>query len=358
MLEAVMVVAVLKACVSFLLVPLGFGRCFTYRYNVLRRTDIVSQYVIGVFSLFALFTVACIPITVLGMQFHLLQIVNGVLYALSIAFLLLDGIFLHGLQDYRTWFGRVVVFCKTHWYVVIPAAFILFQVCRTVCLQTCVYSDDKTYISLINDMIRSDRILEMAENSGEYIRGLRLTQPKWLFCSWMQFLAVLSTLTGAHPLLFIKSIFPVFMIGFHYIIMWKLTYYLSTDQKKRICIILLYILLMEFGSPSRNTDFSYYLFTWSGYGKTAYQFAVIPMLFLFFFMTGKDITRWRDGLLLLIISITGMGISSMGLILLTIELSMLILLSSIRKHTIRETWLCLPAFLPVICGLLLNYIYF
>ena len=123
-------------------------------------------------------------------------------------------------------------------------------------------------------------------------------------------------------------------------------------------MLILYILLMEFGSPSRNTDFSYYLFTWSWYGKTAYQFVVIPMLFLFFFLIDDVITGWREGLLLLFISIAGMGVSSMALILLSIELGMLILISSVRKHTVRETWLCLPAFLPVIVGLLLNYIYF
>ena len=353
-----MAVKVLLTCVEFLLIPLGFGRCFTYRYKVIQRQDLLSQYMIGAFILFALFTVCCVPITIFGFPFHLLQIVNGILCAVSTILLLMDLWLLHGIRDFRAWIYRLYTFFKTYWYFIIPVVFILLQILRTVSSQTCVYSDDQAYFPMINDMIHSDTIFELSKETGEYIKGLRMTLPKYLFCSWLQFQAVLTSMSGVHPLIIIKHVFPVFMISFHYIIMWKLTFFLSTDYKKRVCMLILYILLMEFGSPSRNTDFSYYLFTWSWYGKTAYQFVVIPMLFLFFFLIDDVITGWREGLLLLFISIAGMGVSSMALILLSIELGMLILISSVRKHTVRETWLCLPAFLPVIVGLLLNYIYF
>ena len=332
---------------------LGYGELLTRNYPLIRGRGVISCYIVGFFTLLAAFTVFSIPFTILRRPFHELRTVFALLYACGILLCILETVIWKAYRQWLIWAKQIVNIFRCYWWIVLPTGIILFQTTRSVLCTTSVYSDDTIYITRILDMVTHDRILGCDPVTGLFSDISLMSSAKFVLSSWLQFLAAVCSMAGIHPLILIKTIFPAFMIPFHYLIMWKMTFYLSEDSKKRILMILLYALLMEFGSNSVRTDYSYYLFTWSWYGKSVYQYAVIPGVILFFLMIRDHTTDWRDGLLLMVLCIAGIGTSTTALMLLPVELVLLILFECISKRSVRELWISVPSLGPVgICAIL------
>lgn len=337
----------------------GYGTLFSMgNHGNKRMKSAVSRYLTGIFFILAAFEIVSVPLTMVGRPFHELCYAGIAICAGGGILFVYDMIFRHGWAVYLTWIRNLIHLLRTYWWIIAPAGIILLQILRSVVRTTSVYSDDKIYIDRINDMLYLDTILETDVITGAVSRAARLGNPKFVLSSWLQLLAVLCSLAGVHPLIMIKSVFPVFMISFHYLIIWKLTGYLGRSYKERILMMLFYSLLMEFGSVSLRTDFSYYLFTWSWYGKTFYQFAVIPGILLFFLMVRDYMTGWRDGVLVMIICLAGICASSTALMLLPIELAVLILFECISKRSVRELWISVPALAPIAMCAVMYFVLF
>lgn len=354
------VLRIIAAYVLLLFVPFGFGSLLTYRYDKVERTDFLFLYAGGFCFFYALFSWITIPLTIFRAPFHSVKTLFIILCLFSFVFLLIRLLRLNLMADLYLWFRQLKQIIRAYWWILIPAGIILFQIIRSVLRTNCVYSDDDSYLPVILDMIKTDSILGTDAATGELLNMniASYASPKLLLTGWLQFMGVLSSIVGVHPLIMVKSALPVFLIGIHYIIVWKLTFFLSRDYHKRIGILFFYALLMEFGSPSLNTDLSYYLFTWNWYGKSVLQFLVIPMIMLFFLMIRNTQTGWREGLILMLLVAAGLGLSQMGLVLLTLEVTVFILIECLEKHSVRDMWIMVPAFVPLIANALMYYTMF
>ena len=352
---------IIIGCLILLLLPLslaGYGKAVTWKARREDGWNIASRYIIGCFCMLSIFTVFSILFTIADRPFHELAYVLTALYA--------GGLFLYfaavwrckGFQRFASYIRTIKEIIKIYWWIIVPAAVILFQIIRAVVMTNSVYSDDKYYITRINDMLYLDRILATDDRTGVLLASARMSNPKFVLSSWLQFLAAVCSMTKIHPLILVKTIFPVFMISLHYLIIWELTYYLSRETRNRVLVMLFYALLMEFGSVSLRTDYSYYLFTWSWYGKTFYQFAVIPAVLLFFLKIREHTTGWRDGIILMLLCIAGIGSSTTALMLLPVELLVLIFFECLSKKTVRELWISVPAFGPIGIGVLMYFVMF
>ena len=353
-----MLVKIVGTVFLFLTVPFGYGRLLTFRNKGIRDTDYLSLYVYGLALFYALFSCITLVLTIARRPFREVVYAGIVLIVAALLFVLIDYFYNRRRGGLISWVLSLKKVAVKNWWLVFPACIILFQIVRSVVRMNGVYSDDDSYLPLILDMIRTDTILGTEPVSGELHNYYALSNPKYVLTACLQFYAALSSIIRIHPLILIKSILPVFFISWHYLIVWKITYYLSRDYGKRIVALLFYVLLMEFGSPSLNTDLSYYLFTWSWYGKSLLQFIGIPMLILFFLEIRAVKTGWREGLTLMAVVMAGMGLSTMGLILFTIMVSVFVLLECVEKRSVRELWIMVPAFLPIIVYALLYFTMF
>lgn len=351
---------------------IGYGAVLTWNYPVMKKRGLLTSYLAGFFVLLAIFTIFSISFTILDRPFHELR---NVLAVLCVCGWLLAVYVIYHDKPYRWLAGRspktgpsgsspgatlksspgisLKSLLKTYWWIVLPLAVIIFQIARSVVRMPVVYSDDTFYLTRIGDMLYTDKILGCDTVTGMVSDAVRMSNPKFVLSSWLQFLGSMCSLTGIHQLILIKSIIPVFVISFHYLLIWRLTFYLSSDFRKRVLMLLFYALLMEFGSISLRTDYSYYLFTWSWYGKALCQFAAIPSVLAFFLMIREHLARWRDGLFLMILCMAAAGFSSTALMLMPVELSVLIILDCVSKKTLRELWISIPALAPIgICAAL------
>ena len=332
---------------------IGYGAALTWNYPGMDHRGLSASYLAGFFVLLSVFTVFSISFTILDRPFHELKNVFAVLCICG--WVLAVVVFVREKSHHRavSSAGQAGTFLRKYWWIVFPLAVIVFQILRSVIRTPAVYSDDTFYLSRIGDMIYSDRILGCDTVTGAVSDTARMSNPKFVLSSWLQFLAALCSLTGIHPLILIKSIIPIFVISFHYLIIWRMTFYLAPVFRKRAMMLLFYALLMEFGSISLRTDYSYYLFTWSWYGKTLYQFAAIPSVLLFFLMIREHTTGWRDGLFLMFLCLAAIGFSSTALMLMPVEMLLLIVMECVSKKSVRELWISVPALGPIgVCAML------
>jgi len=233
-------------------------------------------------------------------------------------------------------------------------AIIAYQIWRVVFHMTYLYSDDDTYIPMINDMIYNDANLSHDPITGSELAAGTLADQRYTLSSWQQWEAFLCSTCGMHPLIFIKTVFPIFLIPFHYLIVWIFSRQFLDDVRKRTALVTFYCLLMEWGCANLNTNFSYYLLSWSWYGKAFLQFSVMPVILLFFFLISKEHSGWKEAVLLLALTGAGLGASSMGVILLLVELMVLLIIRTVHAGTVRELWLLVPALSPIILVSLLK----
>lgn len=331
----------------FFITPMGLGRIFTYRCRIFGGKSLVMQYIVGFFAFLGFFSVISIPATVFAWPFHILQYVLIGMVILAFVVCAADLATIQGRQRVSLWMRDSLHIIKKYWWILLPVGVVLFQICRVVIKRTCVYSDDAMYMSVIIDMIKTDIILGTDPVSGVIKAGSNMANSKLTLSGWVQLLAAMTSVCGMHPLIFVKTLSPVFLIGFHYLIVWKLTSCLADSYSRRGCMLLFYTLLMEFGSISLRTDFSYYLLTWSWYGKSFYQFAAIPVYLVYFLMTRKKQVGWREGLILFVLSLGGLGASTTAVILMPIEIGLLTGLECLGERSLRRIVTGIPAALPV-----------
>ena len=313
------VIGILFLCL-FPVTLIGYGSVLTRKYPGMEHRGLLTSYLVGFFVLLSIFTVFSIPFTILDRPFHELRNVLAVLCITGWLLAVLVFVREKSFRRAASSAGQAGAWLKKYWWIVFPLAVIVFQILRSVIRMPVRYSDDSFYLTRIGDMLFSDRIMGCDTVTGVISDAARMSNPKFVLSSWLQFLGALCSLTGIHHLILIKTIFPVFVISFHYLLIWRLTFYLSPEFRKRALMLLFYALLMEFGSISLRTDYSYYLFTWSWYGKTLCQFAVIPAVLLFFLMAREHTTGWRDGVFLMLLCLAVIGASTTALLLVPVEI--------------------------------------
>lgn len=353
--------------IYFLIAPLAIGSFFGGRVSYIDRKDISLQYVLGYLGLLAVFTVYCIPMSLTRKPLHVLNNTTWVMTAVIIGIAVCVNARrfqsenpaspfreFFALKPYWGWIKNALMTIRQNLWILIPMAVIVYQIWRVVAHMTVVYSDDDTYIPIINDMVYNDAILSHDPVTGNQLAVGVLANSKYALSAWLQWEAFLSVTTGIHPLIFIKTVFPVFLIPFHYLIIWVFSRQFLNDTKRRVVLMAFYSFLIEWGSPSDKTNFSYYLLSWSWYGKAFLQFAVMPAVLLFFFLIANEKTGWKEAILLLILVGSGLGSSTMAIILILLELVVLLIIRAIHSGTVRELWLFVPALSPIIVIELLN----
>jgi len=218
----------------------------------------------------------------------------------------------------------LIDYVKAHPLSLLFVAIVGLEVWRVVAFTQIHYSDDDTYIPLVNDILMSDQFFRVNFVDGRMLSGTYSLDMKYLLAGWFQFQAILCRFTGLHPLILIKTCLPIAIILLHYIVIWNFATVLRNEQKSDgfLYFMIVYALLMEVAWGQLSTSWSYYFLTWVWYGKAFLQLIVLPFLLLA--LLEFHANRITDWMLIILLIIAGCGASTMGFLLIPAEVGIFI----------------------------------
>ncbi len=212
----------------------------------------------------------------------------------------------------------MLTYVKRHPVMIGFVLLLVMQLVRLALYTQIHYSDDDTYLTIVSDIMHSDRFYRIDMLTGRPLSGDTIMNPKFRFTGWLAFQALLSRMVGVHPLILVKSLLPVALILLHYMVIIDLYQgFGRVDREGLPYFLLFYVLLLEFAWGTMATSWSYYFLTWVWYGKSFLQFVILPLILSQFLqMNWKCLWCY---LWVGIILVASVGASTMAFILLPAE---------------------------------------
>ncbi|SEI47820.1 hypothetical protein SAMN02910453_0467 [Lachnospiraceae bacterium A10] len=221
---------------------------------------------------------------------------------------------------------------------------VLFQICRSVFFQY-GYGDNRVYTAMVNDMVETGIFYPYDDVSGEMITSLNSIPKKYILSSWYTFEAAISSMADIKSLVLISTILPGFLIFIIYVIWWAFAdvLFLGKISSKAGFLIAL-SLLLEF----RDDDISSYMLYWPTYGKSITAHIIIVLFMLFWINNTSKRDIWNEVYLFLLM-IAGCASSTMGLMIMPIELSLVTGITALKnkKITAKQVKLYVTLLIPV-----------
>lgn len=176
-----------------------------------------------------------------------------------------------------------------------------------------IYGDDTTYLTMVNDMVYSDRLYLTDVVSGAESGWVAAKYSLSSFWAWVAYLARTS---GIHPLILCKTILPFIFVPMSYAVQGLLAAFFFKNEERRIYIYMLLILLVSIFGGFSNYTVTYRLYTWSWQSKAFLAMIVIPFLLYYcnYIFEGEP-TAWEYFILFLMIiatcatTLTGTGLA-------------------------------------------------
>ncbi|SFT32917.1 hypothetical protein SAMN02910301_0347 [Lachnospiraceae bacterium XBD2001] len=309
---------VLKTVLLFLIIPelLGVTVC-----GICRIWDRpFFRYISGFLCMVAMAYVIYLPLAFTGRSFH--RYVQ--LLSIGYVFIAAIGIVFYGKRTFlelKVLAVRGADWIKKHPGIVIFLVVVAFELYRVIAYTQINYSDDDTYISLVNDIIHSDTFFRRNYVDGRNLTAWYHLDKKYYLTGWFAYQAYISRALGLHPLITVKTVLPLVLIVLHYLVVIDFLGIISRRRGEMLSYFLpIYAMLLEFGWSTYTTSLSYYFLTWVWYGKSFVEFVVLPAL-----MGQLLVTRWNrffDWCLLLLFILAGFGASTMGFVLIPVMCGM------------------------------------
>ncbi len=304
--------------------------------------DSIRAYMLGVTEVLAVFAVLCIPAIPLGITMYTL----GKVYMIVLAFLLVGLIVL--LRRHIKHAPKPFII-KSQWHFDLEmllfflAALIVvgLQVYRVVYYQPAQYRDDKTYISLVNDIVATGNMAT-------------ITSYKYVINMWYSFEAFLSWISGIHPLIICKTTLSFFVEIWYALIIWLLGSTLFHGNKKKQALFLMFCGLI--GESFRYFNATYMIqYVWPTWGKNITAMIVVP-LYLYYVLDQYDTESNNRNLVVTIPTlIVGAYVSTMGLLVLPIQVFLVRIVLFFKRKT---KWTIVVAeMMPMVIGLALYLSY-
>ena len=221
--------------------------------------------------------------------------------------------------------------------VILQAAILIFTMPTS-------YSDDITYITIVNDMVEVRRYYPLGISTGYLYPGQGIVSPKYDYTSYYPFVSVLCILTNVHPLILCKSVLPIAYLLMSYGVWYGVAKLFFPSVRMQATFMNFLALLQLFGCYSQfNVTKRLLLYGWNGKAPLATIF--IPLLLLLTW--NRSMERGKTGFWLLFCLVFGMiatSTMSFGLCAIATALSGLTL-SICKKRFIylgEAAILCLP----------------
>jgi hypothetical protein len=220
-----------------------------------------------------------------------------------------------------------------------------------------IYGDDKTYITMVNDILSTNRLYLTNVNTGGEDGWLLA---KYALSSYWTWVAYIAKITGIHPLILCKTVLGLIFVPTSYAIQGLFADFLFYgDRRKTNIFLLLVVLVSLFGGFSGYTV-TFRLYTWVWQSKAFLAIIVLPFLLYYCNLIYSAKPGFREYLLLFIMNIatcsttlTGTGLA-VAMVCVTAAMY-----SVIRKQIgiLGKTLLsCVPALVLMLIYIRFDYI--
>lgn len=281
------------------------------------KSSKLLRFPVGLLVEFVIWTVVALPTELLG---------GAVSTAISIFVVCNIPVLLSGARNFVQWI-RMDGIKKLDWHKYVPylknvgfmimLAVILFQAGRATFFKY-DYGDDRVYVAMVNDMVETDAFYPYVDETGA-VQDFNEIPKKYLLSSWYTFETMLSKVSGIKPLMLIYTMLPGYLILSMYIIWWGLAdLFFRHRLDGKIGLIIVLALLFELNSE----DVSSFVLNWPTYGKNITANFVMPLLTLFWMYNEKK-REWKRECYLWLLMFAGCAASTMGLMMMPIEASLL-----------------------------------
>lgn len=303
------IVGILILLILLGVIPVVTGTLFVAPIHRKNATSLTFVYLVGIMVLVAITELLSVPMTLMKLSFSaFVWVYNAftiVLVLLSLKFCknLLIKIFQRAKETIQK--------ANKLWILVLIAVYVPVTVLTFV--TPYIYGDDTTYLTLVNDIVYSDRLY-----LTDVVTGIEKdwVLAKYSLSSFWTWLAYLAKMSGSHPLVLCKSVLSFFFVPMAYAAQGLLSAFLFKNNERKMLIYMLLVILVSIFGGFTNYSVTYRLYTWVWQSKAFLAMIVIPVLFYYCNYVFEDMTtRWEYFVLLLMIlatcatTLTGTGLA-------------------------------------------------
>ena len=309
------------------------------------KDGLILNYISGWLFILAWFEIFCVPMTLLGLPYHILRLVCHIFFSAMAAAAAIA--FRHQLLQIIKRAGEAIK--NVNFWGVIAAAAVAVQIFILV-FYVHEDADDAFYVATAATTLKTDSMYRFSSYTGMPLNGLPM---RYALSAFPIFTAYFAELIHIHPTITAHTIFPAVLIAVAYLIYYQMGKELTGDKRKAAFFVTVISFLNVFGNFSIYTSSSFLLFRiWQG--KAILAAILIPAIFLFAFRIYERKENQSEWITMFLLMCSCCMVSSMGVVLGPLVLGAFSLAELIRTRKILTV---LPAVVCLIPPVVLGGIY-
>jgi hypothetical protein len=263
---------VISFSIVLILVPMLIGElCMDLcQLNDLNR--ISCKYIAGLIVSVAISEAVVVPLTLAKVSFSMfVWIYSGIL----------AGISLLAVVVCRKNIRRTLVSMKPKklsWKWTMIVLLVMVPVVIIAFLAPYTYGDDRTYLTMVNDMLTTNRLYLTDISTGQEAEWIH---PKYALSAYWAWIAYLAKVTNIHPLILCKTVLPVLFVPVAYLVQMIFGDYLLKGNKEKLWIYMLLLILATFFGGFSIYTITYRIYVWPWQSKAFLAMIILPFLFYF-----------------------------------------------------------------------------
>lgn len=269
--------------------------------------NLLSCYMLGLISSWAVFQLLCVPMTLLKLPFHVLAWVYlGVMAGILVCY------FIFAVKQERDFIKTTVKSIPIEWSFFVTAGIlgilVLLQTLIPVLSFTYIPADDASYIVQAVDNIRTDSLYQLNPYTGEVYETLVM---KHALTSHSAYISFISWLLNVSPTIIAHTFYPFWLTPIAYGVYYLLGKELFRNGKSAVFFLIILSLVNIFGAYSHYSS-SFPLLVLIYQGKAMLQVIVLPFVLWLIFQFTKERMGKYELILLLDCVIASCGLTMMG----------------------------------------------
>ena len=340
-----------------IIVPLLLGALIRQLLKPLASGPFLFCFAIGFLIMVAEFALICYPSIYFDIPFHIVcNIVCSIYLVESLAIIL--WLLFTKKTRIKNWFSKESLLSLVHspsfWIMILLCG---LQIIRLIVFEPYQIRDSKTYNALVNDVLQSDHLFRTYHATGFPIESVLDMSRKYFLSPWYPFMSMLARMSRLHSLIIVNTILPAYTLLLSYFFLYSLGYYLFNKETKSACLFTTLCAFIREVTLYCHTPTMIAL-VWPVWGKGVLSMTVVPAILVIYMLYADKFQETGYGwfcLILLLLVVAGFSMSTMGALVLPMELGILGLIWTIRHRSVRILICSLIPCLPAVLYLAVFY---
>lgn len=256
------------------LLPIFIGAVVSSHMKREDAKTISFSYFMGLMLMLMVMQLLSVPMTLMRVPFSTLTI------SYTVILLVFCAVALVFHKDYLKQIGAhakgILRNLERKWFFVV--AVIMIPVVVLAFTTPYIYGDDRTYITMVNDILESNALYQTDFVTGE---SAPWVLSKYSLSSYWTWIAYLAKVSGLHPLILCKTVLMFFFVPMSYWAQGLLASYLFHNSERRIYLYMAFAGLIGLFGEFSMYSVSYRLYTWVWQSKAFLAIIVLPFLFYY-----------------------------------------------------------------------------